>query len=507
VTPNESLPLRVAWPVLLACVAAGTLTAVAAALVPAVAAAGEEPADAVRRSPRAASVLLLIVHLAAVAVLAGAGLAAVLGRESLPRRSGVFAGIVLLLVAALVAMPLLARLVGSLVQPLFRHLFGLEGWLAADNLTRSPGRTGIVIGAVAATGALLVGIAGFIRSTQTAVRAWIDQSIAADLFVTCGGSIHTASLTQPMDEKVGRELRTLPGVDTVLGIRFHLLDFRDRIVFLLAVDADAFGDTSRRELARNLARFPHLKEPNTVVVSENFAALHKVTPGERITVRGRRGPLQLEVLGTVVDYTWNRGILMVDRAWYKEAFGDGQVDLWDVYLKPHTDPEGVRRVLHQRYGASQALFAATRAELHQDVDATLHRMYNLAYAQLFVVGLVALLGVASALFISVLQRRRQLGLLRAVGASRGQVLLSVVAEAALMGIIGGVLGLVVGLGIEWYIVDLMVPDESGLRFPMVAPWAAAGAVFALSALLSTVVGLWPAYAATRLRIPEAIAYE
>jgi putative ABC transport system permease protein len=507
VAPSEPLPLHVAWPVLLACVAAGTLTAVLAALVPALGAAGEEPADAVRRSPAATSVLLLLVHLAAVDVLAGAGVAAVLGRESLPRRAGVYSGIVILLVAAMVAMPLLARLVGAVVQPLFRHLFGLEGWLAADNLTRSPGRTGIVIGAVAATGALLIGIAGFIRSTQVAVRGWIDQSIAADLFVTCGGSLHTASLTQPMDEKVGEQLRTLPGVDAVLGIHFHLLDFRDRIVFMLAVDADAFRDTPGRQVARNLARYPRLKEPNTVVISENFAALFNVHPGDHITIRGRHGLLQLEVLGTIVDYTWNRGTLMVDRAWYKKNFGDNQVDLWDLYLKPNTDPEEVRKVLHQRYGASQALFAATRAELHQDIEETLHRMYNLAYAQQFVVGLVALLGVASALFISVLQRRRQLGLLRAVGASRSQVLRSVLAEAALMGLIGGVLGLAVGVGIEWYILDVMVPDEAGLRSPLVVPWAAASVVFGLSALLSTAVGLWPAYVATRLRIPEAIAYE
>jgi putative ABC transport system permease protein len=507
VAPNEPLPLNVAWPVLLACVMAGTLAAVLAALVPALGAAGEEPADAVRRSPLAASGVLLAVHLAAVALLAGAGVAAVLARESLPRRSGVFAGIVLLLVAALVAMPLLARLVGRFVQPLFRHFFGLEGWLAADNLSRSPGRTGIVIGAVAATGALLVGIAGFIRSTQNAVRDWIDQSVAADLFVTCGGSIHTASIAQPMDESVGQQLRSLGGVDAVLGIRFHLLEFRERIVFLLAVDADAFAGTHHRELARNLGRFPRLKEPNTAVVSENFAALYKVQAGDRITIRGRHGPLQLEVLGTNRDYTWNRGTLMVDRAWYKQAFGDSQVDLWDLYLQPDADPVIVRLGLHKRFGASQALFAATRHEVHQDIDEQLLRMYNLAYAQMFVVGLVALLGVASALFISVLQRRRQLGLLRAVGASRAQVLRSVLAEAALMGLIGGLLGFGVGVGIEWYIVDVMVPDEAGLRFPMAVPWAAAAVVFGLSALLSTAVGLWPAYIATRLRIPEAIAYE
>jgi putative ABC transport system permease protein len=505
--PGEALHVAVPLALMLVAVAAGTVTAVLAALLPALQAAGEEPADAVRRAPLAARPLLLALHLAVLALLFGGGAAVVAGREHLPPRLGVFGGVVLLLVGALAAMPLLAAVLGRLVQPLFRHLLGLEGRLAADNLVRSPGRTGIVIAALAATGALLVQMAGFIRSTETAVRTWIDRSVAADLFVTCGGSIHSASLTLPMDEKIGGELRALPGVDSVLGIRFHLLDFRDRIVFLLAVDADAFRSAPHRELARNLARYPRLREPNTAVVSENFAALHRVRVGDRITVRGRSGPLELEVIGTMLDYTWNRGTLMVDRRWYRDAFADNQVDLWDLYLEPGRDSGELCRLIQERWGPREALFAATRAELHEDVEAQLHRIYYLSYAQQFVVGLVALLGVMSAIFISVLQRRRELGLLRAVGATRGQVLRSVVAEALLMGLIGGVLGFMSGLALEWYVLALMLPDEAGFTFPLVVPWAAAAVVFGLSALLATLVGLWPAYLATRLRIPDAIAYE
>jgi putative ABC transport system permease protein len=76
-----------------------------------------------------------------------------------------------------------------------------------------------------------------------------------------------------------------------------------------------------------------------------------------------------------------------------------------------------------------------------------------------------------------------------------------------MGLIGGVLGFVVGLLLEWYVVDLMLLDEAGYMFPLVVPWAAAALVFGLSAGLATLVGLWPAYLATRVRIPDAIAYE
>src|SRR5262249_10318100 len=155
------------------------------------------------------------------------------------------------------------------------------------------------------------------------------------------------------------------------------------------------------------------------------------------------------------------------------------------------------------WARSYSLCALTRAEYRGALSSILNRVYGLAYAQQVIVALVALLGVISALFISVLQRRRELGLLRAVGATRGQLLLSVLAEATLMGLIGAAIGFVVGMAMEWYLLRILIFDESGFVFPMLVPWLSCGVVVALSVALATLVGLWPAYHATRLRIPEA----
>ena len=74
------------------------------------------------------------------------------------------------------------------------------------------------------------------------------------------------------------------------------------------------------------------------VVSENFAALYHVAVGDHITIPGRTTPtIDLEIIGTVVDYSYNRGTVLVDYAWYSEEFADHQVDVFDVYLKPGVD--------------------------------------------------------------------------------------------------------------------------------------------------------------------------
>jgi putative ABC transport system permease protein len=115
--------------------------------------------------------------------------------------------------------------------------------------------------------------------------------------------------------------------------------------------------------------------------------------------------------------------------------------------------------------------------------------------------------VVTALLISVIQRRSELGTLRAIGATQGQVLRSVLAEATLMGCIGTLIGLAVGVPIEWYILQEILFEEAGFRFPVYIPWLEAVVIAGLALLTATLAGLGPALHTLRMRIPEAIAYE
>jgi len=148
-----------------------------------------------------------------------------------------------------------------------------------------------------------------------------------------------------------------------------------------------------------------------------------------------------------------------------------------------------------------------RDELRQRIADMIRRIFGIAYSQEIVVGLVAALGVVMALLISVLQRRRELGLLRAVGATRGQILRTVLAEATLMGFIGTLIGLAVGVPLEWYCVQVILFEEAGFLFPVLIPWLEAGLIAGIALLVATLAGLGPAWHTSRLRIPEAIAYE
>jgi putative ABC transport system permease protein len=397
-----------------------------------------------------------------------------------------------------------------------RRLFGIEGRLAADNLVRAPGRTGLVIAALAASVALLVQTAGVIRSNEDAILAWLDRSVTADLILTAGGPISVSGQNLAMSDDVAQHVaEAVPGTRALpLCVRGLDWDYKGSCtrVLLIGLDAQMYYDVNRERRAPvpNLDLFRELaRQPGTVVISENFGALYHVDKGDTIQVPGADGPVSLRVLGTFEDYSWNRGTIFVHRTDASRAALDLRLaDVYDLYLPPNADANEVReRIQKSEWGSEQALFALTRDELRGHVVQMVRQLYGMAYAQLGMVGLVAALGVLTALLISVIQRRRELGLLRAVGASQWQVLRSVLAEAVLMGAIGTMIGVLLGLPIQWYVVQIILFEEGGFAFPVVLPWKEAGVIAGIAVIVATLAGLLPAVHAGRLRIAEAIAYE
>jgi putative ABC transport system permease protein len=242
------------------------------------------------------------------------------------------------------------------------------------------------------------------------------------------------------------------------------------------------------------------------LVSDNFAALHHVHPGDTITLSGPDGPVQLRVIGQILDYYWNRGTVILDRKTYQTHFRDSLVDVLRVYCQPGADTDAVEQRI-QRWASGRSMFVTNRAATYDYVRGVIRRLYSIAYGQQLVVAIVAALGVLAALLIAVIQRQRELGLLRAVGATRGQVLGSVLAEATLMGLIGTLIGVLIGVPLEWYVLQVVIREESGFVFPVLIPWVEAGTIAALALLMATLAGLVPALQAVRLHIAQAIAYE
>jgi putative ABC transport system permease protein len=415
---------------------------------------------------------------------------------------------VLFLVGLLLAVPILVSLVSHSVRPVLRRVFGIETRLAADNLLRAPGRTGVVVGALAAGVALMFQTASIGRSNEEPVLDWLDRVVIADLIVVCGDPMSSSSAALPIDPRLGDELLQVEGVADVMPVRYSFVEFRDRLIWVSALDSMKFFEAHRHHQSKfvHFEMYAAVARPGTALISENFAALYKVKKGETITIQGPNGPVALEIVDVIQDYSWSRGSILVDHSFFMKAFEDPLIDSYHVFFKDNADRETTfERV--KKITDSHALALIERDEFDSWVGNMIRRMYMLAYLQQVAVGVVAALGVVMALLISVLQRRRELGLLRAVGSTQGQVLHTVVAEATLMGILGTILGLVAGVPLEWYILRVIIFEETGFIFPVTVPWLQTLTLSAVAIGVATFAGLFPALHAVRLRIAEAIQYE
>jgi putative ABC transport system permease protein len=207
------------------------------------------------------------------------------------------------------------------------------------------------------------------------------------------------------------------------------------------------------------------------------------------------------------DFSWNRGTIFFDRDRYKELFDDSLVDSFDVYLKPGADPLAVRQDLQRTLGKEHMLVILTNAEFRGHIQQMMERFYTLVYANGCMALLVAFLGVANTLAISVLQRRRELGLLRAVGATRLQVAWSVTAQALLIAILGLGLGVAIGVMLEEYVLKVLLVEETGYVFALLFPVTMTLLATAFTVAGGQVAAALPAVRAAYLPVCEAVAYE
>lgn len=501
-------PTRVSWTNAALAVLAGVSTAVFAALVPAVQAANDDPAHVVRRSAGGAKGLWKLIHRLTCLALVGTGLAMICIRQELPARLGAVGGMMVVLIGLLLAAPILISLIVSFFQPLVRATCPISVRLAFDNLLRAPGRTGVVIGALGAGVALMFQTAGVGRSNEEPVSTWIAQVVQADHFVFSGNMTAANSSNSPMAATVARELRALPGVERVMTIRYARPEYNGTIVYLIAVDAVDYARATRDRVSTglpDLEKFLELPGTDNALISENFARRHNIKVGDTVTLPGPSGPVDLHVIGTVRDYSWSRGTVFMDRKRYAERFGDDLIDMCHVFLKRGTTGSPVTDL--DTFAAKKGLFVTDKDSLRKFLSELIGRVYLLAYLQQLVVGVVAALGVVTALLISVLQRKRELGLLLAVGATPGQVLRSVLAEAMLMGAFGTALGILIGLPMEWYVLKVVLVEESGFVFDVMIPWKQTAVIAGASILTATIAGLLPAIRAIQTRIPDALQYE
>jgi putative ABC transport system permease protein len=243
------------------------------------------------------------------------------------------------------------------------------------------------------------------------------------------------------------------------------------------------------------------------IVSESFARLRGLRLGDVVELPAPKGLLRLPIAGITRDYSDQQGTLLIDRSLYRQWWADDSVNVIRVYLAPGASAAEVRRQILERCARGRRLFVLGNQEVRRYIFRLADQWFSMTYNQIAVAILVAVLGIVNTLTVSITDRRRELGILQAVGGLKQQVRHTIWMEAVAIGVIGLVLGLGLGAISLYYSLEMTRRDLAGLSldyvFPLpLAAWLAPvilGAAFAAS--------LWPAETAVRGSLVEALEYE
>ena len=489
--------------------ALGILGSIFAALRPAFVASGVQPVEALRKDVAAGAGA---VEVRSWPTYAGLTLFALAWPatfipppvENLP--IGGYICIFFILMGATLLSPLLLRRLNTPLAGPGELLWGFSGRLAADNFARAPVRTAVPVSALSVGVAMSITIGAFIGSFQSSAETWIRQSIPADLFVTSSAKVAGVQ-NQPMAASIGDELQGFESVDALDRLRVYPADVLGLRVFIISLIPEVYERRGKPTILSGSLPTPAEREQDIITISENFARRRSLKVGDSFEVKTPTGMHTWKVGAVIIDYTSDQGSIIMERKHFIRQFNDDQIDSFHLYVDDPTKIEAVRQRVTERFGKSFDLYVLSNAELRDEAMNLVGSAFKVTYAMEVVAVLLALLGIINTLLAAVLDRTREIGLLRAIGADRRQVLKLIAAEASFIGLVGGLMGLAVGAVVGFVLTKVVGVQATGWSFPFQFPWVTALQMLIISIVASTLAGLYPARRAANLDVVEALAYE
>ncbi len=418
-----------------------------------------------------------------------------------------YLGYVLAMLSALLLAPLFSQALIKVLRVPMKWLRPVEGSLAADSLLQSPRRTSATVAALMLSLALVIAQGGMARGSFESVDEWVHNTLNPDLFVSTSQNFAAKDFHFPASME--KDLRDLPGVADVQPVRSVRIQFRNLPVLLVAVDESSVGRRVKRHMiAGDEAAMTRLaSEGKGVILAENLVGMTKLGMGDIVELPSPTGVLKLPVVGVIRDLSNQLGTIFIDRNLYVRAFQDDTVDIFRVYLRPGVTGEDGRRMIVDRMGHQRHLIVLLNQEVRDYVSKLVNQWFGMTYLQLLVAVAVAVLGIVNTLTVSIADRRRELGVLRAVGGLRNQVRHTIWMEAAAIGFIGLVLGIFTGALNLFYELQVVQTDLTGIQLEYRFP-------FGIAALLAPVIlgaalasAILPSETAVRSSLVEALEYE
>ncbi|HLK12015.1 MAG TPA: FtsX-like permease family protein [Candidatus Binatia bacterium] len=409
--------------------------------------------------------------------------------------------------ACLCARPLVS--VGArIIHALWGHLFAAVGEFAAGHLEQTPRRISLTVGVLGVGLAAVLLFAVLTRSFERTLVSQLTSRVRSDLVVT-SAFVSGGWMNAPLADTLVDDVRAIPGVAVVAGGQYHEIDYRGASVILASYDAPYFNDRRLCDFgideAVRASTAASIVGGSGGIISASFAHEFNLGVGDEITLESPRGLQRLRVVG--VTRAEPTAAIFIDRAWYRRVWGDRTVTWIHLALSNDAEEGDVASLIMRRFGTRERLQVRDGHTLVNYFAGQAREGFRLVYPMQIIVFCLVLIALSDALASGVLERTREIGVLRAVGLPRRHISQIVVLEGLAIGVLGLTLAAVAGLGLGVFWVEVQFPALLGWQLDLHFPTRFALGAAGLTLAICVVASLVPSVRAARLPVPAALRDE
>jgi len=414
----------------------------------------------------------------------------------------------LLICASAFAMPAFVDAIARLASRVLKQVLGVEAVLALRSLSSSLRRTSVLVGALSTAIAMMTAVGIMVGSFRETVLLWMGDQLPADLYMRPAGNPaadrHPTISTELID-KIAR----LPGIAAIDRLREYEISYEGMPAGLGSVELNilrSYHNADFLSSRRTSEVLAELRDSDAVLVSEPFANKHHLRAGDSITMPLGESRASFRVADVYYDYSSERGSILMDRNVMLRYLPDPAASNLAIYVAPDARIEDVRGEIEMAAAGHRVLMFTNR-DLRGEALRIFDRTFAITYALEAIAVLIAVMGVAGALLALVIDRRREVGLLRFLGAASPQIRKLIVIEAGLIGLLANFAGIALGFALSLILIYVINKQSFGwtIRFH----WPVAVLLGALTMVYAATVlaGLYPARVAVRLNPVEVVHEE
>ena len=448
-----------------------------------------------------------------VFILGGMALALLSGKSIVLGLASIF----LLLFGFAMMTPALTLMFMKLIERVFGRLSGILVRLPARMVSAEISRTGIAIAALMIAVSATIGMDLMISSFRQTVADWVQASLRADLYVSLPGEKMPGARAEE-DHRLKAKLAELQGVKILSSVlHTNTAIARDGVYAEAGAAENDFTKVAVFELnekSRQGFIFKHktdnklwdrFEQQQTVIVTEPYAYHHGVKIGDKIQLRTDHGSEPFEVIGIYADYSGDQGHLAMSRRNYRHYWPDLGYSGIGIYAKDGVDLQQLENQIKKLLTAQQSV-QSDQAIYKASMD-LFEQTFTITETLRWLSAAIAFVGVFSALMALQFERTRQLGILRAIGITSGQLAVLITGETALMGLVAGLIAIPVGYIVAYMLIFVIYQRSFG--------WTMAfhfnpGVIYqglALALIAATLAGILPALKMAQTKPAEALRSE